>query len=71
VEVKREVITPKKTRVEQSMAETLDIDMCLASRIFEWQTRWRNRVLFGHFKAFINCGFHSFAKIMNLPEPQF
>jgi len=27
------------------MAETLDIDMCLTSKISEGQKRWRNRVL--------------------------
>jgi hypothetical protein len=35
--------------VEEGMAETLDIDMCLTSSICEGQIRWRNRVLCGHF----------------------
>ena len=48
--------------VEQSTAETLNIDMCLTSRLFEGQKRWRNRVFCGHFKSFINCGCISFAK---------
>jgi len=43
VEVKREAITPKKTWGEQSMAETLDIDMCLTLRIGEQAGCWRNR----------------------------
>jgi hypothetical protein len=62
VGVEREFITPKKTWVEESMAETLDIDMCLTSRICERQNRWRNRVLCGHFKTFVNCGFPASAK---------
>jgi hypothetical protein len=44
VEVQREVITPKKTLVEQSIAETLDIDMGLTLRICEQAGCWRNRV---------------------------
>jgi hypothetical protein len=35
MEVEREVITTLKKWVEQSMAETLDIDMCLTLRICE------------------------------------
>jgi hypothetical protein len=56
VEVEREVFTPKKTWVEQSMAETLDIDMCLTSRTCEQVGCWRNRVFCGNFKTFVNCG---------------
>jgi hypothetical protein len=32
--------------VEQSTAETLDIDMCLTSGLFEVFQRWRIRVIF-------------------------
>jgi hypothetical protein len=35
-----------KPSVEQSTVETLDIDMCLTSRICEGCQRWRNRVIF-------------------------
>jgi hypothetical protein len=48
--------------VEQSTAETLNIDLCLTSRLFEGQKRWRNRVFCGHFKTFVNCGFSASAK---------
>jgi hypothetical protein len=27
--------------------------------------------IFGHFKTFVNFGFHAIAKIIDLPEPQF
>jgi hypothetical protein len=50
VEVEREAITPKKTWVEQRVAETLDIVMCLTLRIREQAGCWRNRVFFGHLK---------------------
>jgi hypothetical protein len=58
---KANIIEPQPP-VEEGMAKTLNIDMCLTSRIFEGQKRWRNQVLFGHFKTFVNCSFHASAK---------
>jgi hypothetical protein len=55
--------------VEQSTAETLNIDICLTSRIFDGLKRWRNKVLCGHFKTFVNCSFSASAKVIDLPEP--
>jgi hypothetical protein len=48
--------------VEEGIAEMLNITLYLTSRIFEQAGCWRNQVLFGHFKTFINCSFHAFAK---------
>jgi hypothetical protein len=39
-----------KPSVEEGMAETPIIHMCLTSRSFEAAGCWRNRVLFGHFQ---------------------
>jgi hypothetical protein len=54
---KANIIEPQPS-VEEGMAKTLNIDMCLTSRIFEGQKRWRNQVICGHFKTFLNCSFH-------------
>jgi hypothetical protein len=43
------IIEPQPS-VEEGMAKTLNVDMCLTSRICEGQKRWRNRVLCGHFQ---------------------
>jgi hypothetical protein len=69
VGVQKANIMGGKPSVEEGMAETLDIDMCLTSRISEGQKRWRNRVIFGHFKTFVNCGFSASARKKYLPEP--
>jgi hypothetical protein len=55
------IIEPQPS-VEEGMAKTLNIDMCLTSRICEGQKRWRNQVLCGHFKTFMNFSFHALAK---------
>jgi hypothetical protein len=57
-----------KSWVEEGMAETLNIDMCLTSRICEHAGCWHNRVFFGHFKTFVNCGFSAFAKEHRSPR---
>jgi hypothetical protein len=54
--------------VEEGMAETLNMNMCLTSRIFERAICWRNRVVFGHFKTFVNCGFSASAKKHRSPR---
>jgi len=59
---------PTKSSVEEGMAETLNIDMCLTSRIFEQAGCWRNRVFFGHFKLFVNFGFSASAKKNRSPR---
>jgi hypothetical protein len=46
---KANIIEPQPS-VEESMAETLNIHMCLISRICERAGCWRNQVLFGHFQ---------------------
>jgi hypothetical protein len=38
-----------KPPVKEDMAEMPKSHMCLTSRIFERQNRWRNQVLCGHF----------------------
>jgi len=50
------------------MAEMLNIHMCLTSRIFEGGERWRNRVLCGHIKTFVNCGCSVSAKKHRSPR---
>jgi len=62
VGVEKANIMGEKPSVEEGMAETLDIDMCLTSRICERQKRRRNRALLGHFKTFVSCGFSASAK---------
>jgi hypothetical protein len=42
------IIEPQPS-VQEGMAKTLNIDMCLTSRICEGGKRWRNQVLCGHF----------------------
>ena len=58
---KANIIEPQPS-VEEGMAKMLNIDMCLTSRICEGQERWRNQLLFGHFKTFVNFSFHALAK---------
>jgi hypothetical protein len=43
--------------VEEGTAETLNIGMCLTSRIYEQAGCWRNRVFCSYFKTFENWGF--------------
>jgi hypothetical protein len=58
--------------VEEGMAETPIIHMCLTSRICERAGCWRNRVFFGHFKTFVKLGFPaSEKKNFDDPEPYF
>jgi hypothetical protein len=53
---KANIIEPQPS-VEESMAKTLNIDMCLTLRICEGQKRWRNQVLHGYLKSFIRTGY--------------
>jgi hypothetical protein len=48
---KANIIEPQLS-VKEGMAKTLNIGMCLTSRICEEQKRWRNQVLCDHFKTF-------------------
>jgi hypothetical protein len=57
-----------KPSVEEGMAKMPNIHMCLDSRICKRQNRWRNQVLFGHFLN-VKCSFHTFANVIELPEP--
>jgi hypothetical protein len=56
VSVEKANIISTKPSVEEGIAETLNIDMFLTSRICEQAGCWRNQVFFGHFKTFANCG---------------
>jgi hypothetical protein len=64
---KANIVKPQPS-VEQSTVETLNIDMCLTSRLCEGQKRWRNQVFCGHFKTFENCGFSASAKKHRSPR---
>jgi hypothetical protein len=57
--------------VEESTAETLNIDMCLTSGICEGYQRWRNRVIFGYFKTFLTAACLPPQKNIDFPEPHF
>jgi hypothetical protein len=46
---KANIIEPHPS-VEEGIAETLNIHMCLTSRICEQAGCWRNRVFYGHLK---------------------
>jgi hypothetical protein len=60
-----------KPSVEEGMAETPIIHICLTSRISEGAGCWRNRVFCGHFKTFLNCSFLAFAKKLRCPRTVF
>jgi|AntAceMinimDraft_5_1070358.scaffolds.fasta_scaffold138603_1 hypothetical protein len=62
VGVEKANIMGGKPSVEEGMAETPIIHMCLISRIHERAGCLRNRVFCGHFKTFVNCGFPASAK---------
>jgi hypothetical protein len=59
VGVEKADILGGKPSVEEAMAETPIIHMCFTSHLkdFERAGCWRNQVLCGHFKTFVNCGF--------------
>jgi hypothetical protein len=69
VEVEKSNIVVSQPSVEEGMAETLNIHMCITSRMCERPRCWRNRVLYGQFKTFVNCGYPALAKKTDLPEP--
>jgi hypothetical protein len=72
VGVEKANIMGGKPSVEEGMAETPIIHMCLTSRICERAGCWRNRVFFGHFKTFVKLGFPaSEKKNFDDPEPYF
>jgi hypothetical protein len=57
--------------VEESTAETLDIGICLTSRIRESFQRWRNRVILWLFQKKMKLPLFRLAKILDFPEPHF
>jgi hypothetical protein len=71
VGVEKANIMGGKPSVEEGMAETAIIHMCLTSRLCEGVGCWRNRVFCGHFKTCVNCGFPASAKKIDVPEPHF
>jgi hypothetical protein len=62
VGVEKSNIIGSQPSVEEGITEMLNIHMCLTSRICEQAGCWRNRVFFGHFETFVNCGFPASAK---------
>jgi hypothetical protein len=68
VGVEKSNIIGSQPSVEEGMAEMLNIHMCLTSRIFERAGCWRNQVLCGNFKTFVNCSFHASAKKTSMSQ---
>ena len=70
--MKQEGIVGVGPSVEQSTAETLDIDMCLTSGLFEVVQRWRIRVIFRLISWHSKLPLSRFRKKkLDLPVPHF